>query len=245
MATRGKVKQKIALKDMDERPVRSRKYNEYFLIVCEDESTEPYYFGEFQKLFDSLFPEKRTVFLKAVGTGRNSLGVVKQAVEERDRLQNEAETHIDHVWAVFDKDSLDETGGNLERFNQSFILAKNESIEVAYSNECFELWLLLHYQDVAADVPLSRGGIIYPQLEIVVNKGRTEATKIPYDHKHPSHAFIDAVIKSGSQEKAIQRAADLDDYHIKQKHTPVESNPNTHVYRLVRILNDLYEWYKN
>lgn len=245
MATRGKVKHKISLKDIDERPIRSRKYNDYFLIVCEDESTEPYYFGEFQKLFDSLFPEKRTVFLKAVGTGRNSLGVVEQAVEERDRLQNEADTHIDHVWAVFDKDSLDETEGNLERFNQAFLLAEKESIEVAYSNECFELWLLLHYQDVAADVPLSRRDYIYPQLELAVNKGRTEDTKILYDHKHPSHSFIDAIIKSGSQENAIQRAADLDDYHVKHGHPPVESNPNTHVYRLVRLLNSLFEWYKS
>ena len=244
MAKRGKVAHNVVTKDIIERPIRSRKYDEYFLIVCEDESTEPYYFGEYQKLFDSILP-KKTVYLKTVGTGRNSLGVVEQAIEERDRLQNEADTHVDHVWAVFDKDSLDESEGNKLRFEQAFVLAKKEQISVAYSNECFELWLLLHFVDVSPEIPLSRTDDIYPALERVVNKGRTEATEIPYDHKHPDAVFIDAIKKAGLQENAIQRATKLDQYHNKLNHSPIDSNPNTLVYKLVSLLNGLLDWYKN
>lgn len=244
MAKRGKVTHNVVTEDIIERPIRSRKYEEYFLIVCEDESTEPHYFGEYQKQFESILP-KKTVYLKSVGTGRNSLGVVEQAIIERDRLQTEADTHIDHVWAVFDKDSLDETEGNRERFEKAFELADKEQVRVAYSNECFELWLLLHFVDVRPDIHLSRNDVIYPSLEASVNKGRTEETKIPYDHKHPNTDFMDAIMKSGSQDNAILRAKVLDEYHIKQNHSPIDSNPNTLVYKLVSELNGLLDWYKN
>ncbi len=243
MARRGKVEHKVTPEEVIVRPVRSRKYNEYFLIVCEDERTEPYYFAKYQRRFDELFNNKRTVYLKTVGTGKNSLGVVEEAILERDRLQAEADTHIDHVWAVFDKDDLDESAGNLQRFKDAFVLAEKEGIMVAYSNECFELWLLLHFIDISPDVPLKRKENIYPSLNECVNKGRTEKTKITYDHQHPSPAFIDAVEAGGSQEKAIERSAALDKHHKALGHDPVESNPITKVYKLVTTLNGLYEWY--
>lgn len=42
---------KQAAKEEDTRPIRWRRYPYLFLIVCEDEKTEPYYFGKFIKLF--------------------------------------------------------------------------------------------------------------------------------------------------------------------------------------------------
>ena len=76
------------------------------LIVCEDENTERVYFEQFHKLFNDLLPSE-TVYIRAVGTGRNSLGVVNQAIIERNLLATEAGKKVDEVWAVFDKDDLD------------------------------------------------------------------------------------------------------------------------------------------
>jgi hypothetical protein len=46
MAKRGSLK-KFAKKEAKERPVRFRRYKYLFLIVCEDQKTEPAYFEEY------------------------------------------------------------------------------------------------------------------------------------------------------------------------------------------------------
>ncbi|SFD18392.1 hypothetical protein SAMN05518672_101929 [Chitinophaga sp. CF118] len=61
MARKGKLGLK-AEKDTIERPVRFKKYEYLFLIVCEDQKTEPEYFQQFA---DALPAE--TLYLKSVG----------------------------------------------------------------------------------------------------------------------------------------------------------------------------------
>ncbi len=128
MAKRGKVSRSAAVR-RDERPLRLRKYPHLFLVVCEDGKTEPYYFRTFER---HIPPE--TIFLRTVGTGRSSLGVVEQAIEERRLLIEEARKNVDEVWAVFDKDDADQSPGNTHRFDKAFRLAEETGIKVAYSN---------------------------------------------------------------------------------------------------------------
>ena len=161
MARRGTVSKQVA-KDRDTRPIRWRRYPYLFLIVCEDEKTEPYYFGQFIK----LFPEE-TVFLRTVGTGRSSKGVVEQSVIERAKLLVEANKDVDEVWAVFDKDDAEKSVGNKLRFNEAFKLAQDEKIKVAYSNEVFELWILLHFVNVSSENPIPRTEI-YTRIETAI-----------------------------------------------------------------------------
>lgn len=241
MAKRGKINRGIIPDEYLERPVRSRIYKEFILIVCEDQVLEPVYFGFYQAIFDSIKPE--TVYLRSVGTGKNSLGVVEQAIVEREFLQEESKKHIDHTWVVFDKDDLDKSPGNVSRFLGAFELANNNNIKVAYSNECFELWLLLHYEDVNPEEPLSRYSNIYPRLENAINKGRTEASKIKYDHQHQDKRVAEIVFKSNLQKNAIERANCLNDYHESKGRSPIDSNPNTRVQKLVMYLNDMIEFY--
>ena len=80
MAKRGIVT-KTEAREIDKRPIRWRKYEHFFLIVCEDSNVEPYYFDTFK----SKFPDE-TFFLKAVGTGRSTKGVVEQALKEKEAL---------------------------------------------------------------------------------------------------------------------------------------------------------------
>lgn len=129
MAKRGVVNRKEQ-KDKDSRPTRWRKYPHLFLIACEDGTVEPYYFEAFKR----HIPED-TIFLRTVGTGKNSKGVIEQTIEERKKLSEESKKEVDEVWAVFDKDDADIIPGNTVRFEEAFDLAKKESIRVGYSNE--------------------------------------------------------------------------------------------------------------
>lgn len=98
-----------------------------FLIVCEGEKTEPNYFEKFRvpkKVFD------------VVGIGANTTSLIRKAI----KLRNNSNTTYDEVWCVFDRDSFP-----VQNFNNALSLATKNNIKVAYSNEAFEIWYLLHF----------------------------------------------------------------------------------------------------
>lgn len=231
MARRGTLN-KTELKEKEKRPIRWRKYPHLFLIVCEDGNAEPYYFRTFEK----HIPEE-TIFLRAVGTGRSSKGVVEQAIIERDKLVAEANKNVDEVWVVFDKDDAEKVPANILRFTDAFKIAQEEKMKVAYSNEVFELWLLLHFSDVSSANPIPRADI-YSRLETVIKSFKTHKLFV---YEHGKTVVIDAIIKLGIEVKAIERAEKL---LAEQKgKQPIDANPSTTVHILVKRLRELIEWY--
>lgn len=100
------------------------------LIVCEGTRTEPNYFHGFD-----LGPN-----IVIHGAGMNTLSLVERA--EKLRLEAiEDRAPFDEVWVVFDKDGFKD-----EQFNSAVGKAQIGGISVAWSNEAFELWYLLHFE---------------------------------------------------------------------------------------------------
>ncbi|MCB0540449.1 MAG: RloB domain-containing protein [Bacteroidetes bacterium] len=233
MAKKGKVSDKRSEEIEDiERPIRYRKYQQFFLIVCEDESTEPYYFENFVDLFP-----KETLFLKAVGTGLDPLGVTQRSIEEREKLYELRRKEIDFVWVVFDKDDADENEAKIDKFNEAFRLAEEQSINVGYSNEVFELWLLLHLIDIESDVSLPRQ-LVYEKLQEAIN---TTNGYEEFEYVHGKKDIIDVVNDIGDEQRATDRANVLFEYHTGK--LPIESNPVTRVHILVQELRDWIKYY--
>jgi hypothetical protein len=234
MAKRGKLK-KAKTKDEDIRPFRPRRYEMFMLIVCEDKSTEPYYFRQFKQ----LFPEE-TVYLREIGTGKKPKGIVEQAIIEREILSAEARKEIDEVWVVFDKDDEGNNPTTLASFNTAWELAEKENIKIAFSNEVFELWLLLHFVHVSSANPIPRADI-YSSLGKAITSFESHKSFI-YDHKKTDpKGVIGAVSVLGNEENAIARAEKL---LAEQKNKqPIEANPSTRVHILVKRLRDLIEWH--
>ena len=241
MAKRGKIEKGVEPIEEAVRPARSKKYVYFVLIVCEDQNTEPAYFKQFENLFEGLLPEE-TIYVKRVGTGRNSLGVVKEAIDERLRVyEDNNHRTIDETWVVFDKDDLDQTPGNRINFESAFALAEKEGINVAYSNECFELWLVLHFVDIDPSLPISRNEI-YKKLGESVNASLPEG-EVPFDYVHGSANVVDYVSWYGDEVAAMTRASALQSYHESLAHTPIDSNPVTYVNRLVKSLRAWYRYF--
>lgn len=95
---------------------------ESFMIFCEGQ-TEVGYFSSFKKRAKSM-------------NGGNALAVVQQAVAQK----NAATKPIDQYWVVFDKDASNDAD-----FNAAILLATQNNIKPAWSNQAFELWFILHY----------------------------------------------------------------------------------------------------
>ncbi len=231
MAVKGKTSKKKERNEI-ERPVRYKKYKQFFLIVCEDENTEPKYFQQ----FIPLFPEE-TLFLKPVGVGRDPKGVVHRAIFEREDLKQKAHKEIDFVWAVFDKDDADENQTKINNFEDALQIAKDEKIEIAFSNEVFEVWLLLHLKDIDPAQPIPRK-VIYDDLQESIRN--FEAFQ-DFEYQHGKESVLEVIKIIGKEDNAIKRAEKLLSFHIGKK--PIESNPSTKVHLLVKELRGWIDYY--
>lgn len=110
-----------------ERPVAELTEKPSILIVCEGEHTEPSYFNQFRIT---------SARVKSVGEGYNTVSLVNRA------LALAQQGNYDQVWCVFDKDDFDDND-----FNAAIQIAETKNFGVAYSNQSFEYWLLLHFND--------------------------------------------------------------------------------------------------
>jgi hypothetical protein len=226
MARRGKLAE--LPQEEQQRPIRLKRYEYLFLIVCEDQKTEKEYFEGFR----AHFPE-RTVYLRTIGAGLDPKGVVERAIQERNKLHSEAERDVDTTWAVFDKDDADLQPAKRERFEEAFRVAEGQSIKLAFSNEVFELWLLLFLTDVSAGKPLPRK-VIYDSLQEQVRQrdGLGE-----FEYNHGNRKILAIINLIGSEEDALRRAAALLAAHAGK--SPIDMNPSTRVHLLV---NEIREW---
>ncbi len=183
-----------------QRRVNVRELRQRFLIVCEGEKTEPNYFNSFRV---------PGVVIDVRGIGQNTVRLVKRAI------QLMKEDDYDQVWCVFDRDIFP-----VKNFNAALRLAEKHGIKVAYSNEAFELWYVLHFNyHQSAMARHLYVGMLKDLLGVSYEKNRLDMYERLEDR----------------QEKAIRNAEKLLDTY--QPHRPAHDNPSTTVHLLVQELN--------
>lgn len=140
---------KIAQKMKQKESKMNTKYQlpPYTLVVCEGVKTEPLYLnGLVNKINQQYKSIAKENHVSVYGTGKNTKGLLKYvdkrvAGGEWEKYQN--------IWLVYDKDDFPEDNFDNTQFSAE---GRNDNkIKVAWSNESFELWLLLHFQDYDAD----------------------------------------------------------------------------------------------
>lgn len=187
-----------------------------FLIVCEGTKTEPNYFEAFGKTQRGVF----VYDIEVKGLGRGTKGVVEKAIELKNK------NNYDRVWAVFDKDEIP-----AKDFNEAIISGQKNGIEVAWSNEAFELWYLYHFQNVTTGVPRKD---YEAKITAAVNASKKYKAKGKYRYAKSNPNNFEIMTTCGSMDAAI-RYAEMK--HKEYSGTRYASqNPCTTVYRLVRQL---------
>ncbi len=145
----------------------TRKSADRILIICEGSKTEPQYLDEIRQ--EQRLP---TAYVYVIGAaeGNDPLSVVNYA--EKLFLHGDSHRRIDpkafdQIIVVFDRDEHHSYHQALNRANKLHLTMKNDiktkvPFEVCASIPCFELWLLLHFENVLD--PLHRKEI-YPRLK--------------------------------------------------------------------------------
>jgi RloB-like protein len=184
------------------RKVNTREPRQRFLIVCEGTKTEPNYFRGFRV-------PKNVVEIEIKGLGENPSNLVNSAQELS--VQEE----YDQIWCVFDRDDWPP-----EDFNNAIQNADRKDFKVAYSNEAFDLWYVLHFELLNTAIPRSD----YTQ-KLSKHLGRK--------YQKNSETMYDELLSK--QSVAIRNATNL----LKQyaSSNPGKDNPSTTVHLLVQELN--------
>jgi hypothetical protein len=202
-------------------PEETIEQKKTFLIVCEGANTEPLYFEGFP------VPSKTVV---TEGGHGSKTALVNFALKIRELPKYEGR----EVWCVFDFDvKPDEEATQPADFNNAIIKAEENGMRVAWSNDAFELWFVLHYQGLES--ALTR----HELYKILKEKWElesfsSEAKKVEFCIGH--YERHREGFKNASQKLAIRRARSL---HLAfgGKLNYAEQTPCTTVYLLVEELN--------
>lgn len=188
------------------------------LIVCDGQNTEPSYFKQFR------LASARIV---AVGNGNNTTSTVQQAI------QLSKQDTYDQVWCVFDRDSFP-----ANNFNNAVARAQAKGLRVAYSNQAFEYWLLLHFEN--------HDGSPMPRTDYAARLNtHLAAFGLHYDGTGSKlitrefFALLQAAEPASSRTRrkiAIGRARKKDQEWVRQGTPPALQESTTLVYKLVQVI---------
>jgi len=194
--------------------VKSKEIKKSFLIICEGENTEPEYFKSFPVV---------TASVETIGLGSSKTTLVRKAIELSKREEHRGK----EVWVVFDFDIKRDQEGQKEDFNEAIRLAQYKNLKVAYSNDAFELWFVLHYRPITAQFTRKE------YYEILSEKWGVNYEKVGKEKKFASEIY--EKLMQASQEEAIKRSDKLLREQIDKSYA--ERNPCNTVFELVRELN--------
>jgi hypothetical protein len=174
------------------------------LVVCNGVRTEPRYF---EGLRNHL--RRHTFKIKIVSKGVSPRQLVEHAIDLRRREPDQ----FDEVWCVFDVDEFD--------ISDAAVTARRSRIELAVSNPCFELWLLLHHEEHRAHL----AG--YQDVVVRLKRKVPAYDKCALDFGDYVRGLADAVVRG--------RALDPESREL-------HLNPSTGVWRLVeKIMGEDHE----
>lgn len=192
------------------------------LIVCEGENTEPSYFSQFKLTNAEVFP---------IGEGKNTITLVESVPKIIDNLNQ----NFDQVWCVFDKDDFPN-----QNFDNAIAKAVSLGYNIAYSNQAFEFWLILHFE-------AHNGGAMHRDDYCKRINKHLEKYGLAYDcdSKIITTDFFEILLSltgkiinnkpQALQDLAISRSMKIEKYH--EGETPANSESSTLIHKLVEELN--------
>ena len=190
---------------------------EYHLIVTEGTKTEPNYFKGIEDIINKKYKEK--IQLEIHGEGDNTLGLLEKACQ---RIRNSGIVYK-HVWIVYDTDDFPPDRINATAEECRILTNEETEFHALWSNQCIELWFMLHFNYVVSDLHRSE---YYPKLsEWLTNIGQGKYTKNRDDIYSVLSPYLD---------DAIRNAKNLD--RGNNGKTPAKSAPGTKVYELLELL---------
>jgi hypothetical protein len=196
-------------------------------IYCEGEKTEPNYLnGYLAEIKDGSL---RSVITIEPTRKNTPVQLVEVAIEH---MRSPATPKGDEFWVVYDREAVAKYPDDLH--DRAFVMARNNNINIALSNICFEQWILMHFSDSSAAYPCYNDLIRDSQLKAIF---RRETGK-DYEKAYTSIYTLLA----GRVGDACKRAEKLNSAAIASarpgRNRPHHLSPYTDVPKLLKAIDD-------
>ncbi|MGE0200206.1 MAG: RloB family protein [Candidatus Melainabacteria bacterium] len=190
---------------MARRKIKYINPRELISIYCEGDREKQYFLN-----YRVLLPQKNFVLNVYDPSANDPLSLVRFAERHQQNVK------ADYVWCVFDHDNISD-----ELILKAVTIAQQNNINIAFSNVCFEIWMLIHFSDTTR--------CFHNKIEI-----EKELKKHIQNYQSNSHYFD---LLRDKLPKAIQHANELLD-SVGQDHYNHKGNPSTSVVKLVSDLEN-------
>jgi len=202
-----------------------KKENKKIFIFAEGEKTEKIYFERFN--YEVSRKLKRAGVITVHGLGCNTLSLVKKAIYLIEK--EDFNYKIDEKWVVFDKDDF-----KSDQFDNAISKAEQNGFKVGWSNECFELWYLLHFEKFNNNCDSRKE---YYQKLTQHLKTQCPDSKIHNYEKDGKSIDLYEFLKP-FQNKAIKNAKWLEG-QSNPPYTPSKTKPYSTVFKLVTSIKSI------
>lgn len=191
---------------------------EYHLIVTEGTDTEPAYFEAIKATINEKY--RGRIEIDISGKGDNTVSLFKKA----KKMAEDSPNQYRHVWVVFDTDDFPaEHIDEVSRLCQEASDDEEITYHAIWSNQCIELWFLLHFSYFQSDIHRSE---YWPKL----TKCLTAIAAGAY-RKNRTDMFV---ILRPYMDTAIMNAKKLEENN--RGKLASQAAPGTRVYELVEKL---------
>ncbi len=180
-------------------------------IFHNGEVAEVNYFQDFKHFLAGRDAQVNVINYRKQTQGKAPWQVIEYAI----KCQISQKDH-DQVWCVFDVDDF--LRQNEKLFVESLLKAKDHNIKIAYSNRCFELWFMLHFELIETAI----------SAQDYQKKLKVFFKKIGVEYKKNSENLFEKLFDL--QSNAITRAKKI------SKKNDLKINPSTAVFQLVEEL---------
>lgn len=194
-----------------------------FLIATEGTQTEPNYFNAIKKELEKS--NRFNIEVSVQGKGKSTTALVGKVYRQIEFNNQE----YDRVWVVFDRDEFPD-------FDEAIQQAAEHKINCAWSNESFELWLLLHFKDVSERT--NRDDLCDLLETAIRNELHKTDPNALYDYSKGDTQIYEHVTTLGNEADAFARAEVLRNNFKDSTNTPSSQNPCTLVDKLVLELRN-------
>lgn len=116
--------------------------NPYIRLVCEGDKTEPNYFNGYLKA--KGFSQPNMAFKPKDHSPKGIAKAAKEEFQKAKKLKIPEDKIF--IWAVFDRDGHDGIA-------EAITILRGSPVGIAFSNICFEYWILLHYENTTRPFP--------------------------------------------------------------------------------------------
>lgn len=201
--------------------VRGRKSKEKKLkkkiYIFTEGYTEKNYFKILSRKYN--LSSSVNIEIKPEVVGKSGISLLKHAVSKLQKLSKAEKAILGSAYIIFDKDDLSDVD-----VEEVIVESKKEGINISFSNECFEVWLVAHFEKPNPSFTKKK---LYKKME-------THLSCTQYERFHKDNEELLKVHLEDRVSSAVENCKEFGKFN----QTQIKVTPYTNIGQIVKEIFD-------